>query len=69
MPQMNGLAFAKAVKTNPLYQNVPIVLMSAAGQHGTEGLADHFVAKPFELEHIELLIDRYARNAGPSQIR
>jgi CheY-like chemotaxis protein len=69
MPQMNGIAFARAVKTNPLYRHIPIVLMSAAGQPQTEGLAEHFIPKPFELDHIELLIDRYARNADPSQAR
>ena len=62
MPRMNGIAFAKAVRSNPRYRNVPIVLMSAAGAPSTDGIADHFVPKPFELEHIELLLERYARN-------
>lgn len=62
MPQMNGVAFAKAVKNNPRYRHIPIVLMSAAGPPPSDGVADHFVPKPFELEHIELLIERYAGN-------
>ena len=60
MPLMNGIAFAKAVKADPRYHHVPIVLMSAAGHATPEGLAEHFVPKPFELEELEQLINQYA---------
>ena len=59
MPQMNGVALARAVKTHPRFQGVPIVLMSAATRPNTEGLADHFINKPFDLEHIERLLEQY----------
>lgn len=63
MPLMNGLDFAKTLKADPHYCQVPIVLMSAAGQSATKGLADHFVSKPFELEEIEQLIELYSRDS------
>lgn len=59
MPQMNGIALAQAVKKHPRFQRVPIVLMSAATRPNTEGIADHFIHKPFDLEHIERLIEQY----------
>jgi CheY-like chemotaxis protein len=59
MPQMNGIALARAIKTHPRFQCVPIVLMSAATRPSTDGLADHFIHKPFDLEHIERLIEQY----------
>ncbi len=62
MPQMNGIALAQAVKTDPRFQNVPIVLMSAAGRPPQHSNADHFIPKPFDLEHIEVLIEHYADN-------
>ena len=68
MPLMNGIAFAKAVKADPRYRHVPIVLMSAAGQTAPAGLADHFVPKPFELEELEMLIAQYAGD-GISPLR
>ena len=62
MPLMNGIAFAKAVKADPRYCQVPLVLMSAAGQSEAKALADHFIAKPFELDEIEQLIEQYTRD-------
>jgi CheY-like chemotaxis protein len=62
MPQMNGVALARAVKTDPRFQSVPIVLMSAATRPNAEGLADHFIHKPFDLDHIERLIEQYDGN-------
>jgi CheY-like chemotaxis protein len=62
MPQMNGVALARAVKTDPRFRCVPIVLMSAATRPNTDGIADHFIHKPFDLEHIERLIEQYNRH-------
>lgn len=59
MPQMSGIALAQAVKQHPRFQRVPIVLMSAASRPNTAGVADHFIHKPFDLEHIERLIEQY----------
>jgi CheY-like chemotaxis protein len=59
MPQMNGIALAQAVKKHPRFQRVPIVLMSAATRPQTDGVADHFIHKPFDLDHIERLIELY----------
>jgi CheY-like chemotaxis protein len=67
MPQMNGVALAQAVKQHPRLQGVPIVLMSAATRPPTDGIADHFIHKPFDLDHIERIIQRYNgyHSSGP----
>lgn len=59
MPLMNGIAFGQALKANPQFQHVPLVLMSAGVPPAIEGLADVFVRKPFDIEAIEALLIRY----------
>lgn len=60
MPKMSGIALAQTLKHDPRYCDVPIVLMSAAGKPPADGIADHFIHKPFDLESIEGLIAQYA---------
>ncbi|GAC1384195.1 MAG: hypothetical protein NVSMB42_01820 [Herpetosiphon sp.] len=59
MPQMNGLALAEAVRANPRFKKVPLVLMSAAISPSVKSIADQFVAKPFNIDHVESLILQY----------
>ena len=61
MPNVDGLAFATALKADPALSRVPIVLLSAKAQNadidaGLE-IADDYVTKPFD--PLELL-DRVA---------
>lgn len=60
MPQMDGVALARAIKQDPRACTVPIILMSAASRPPQDGVADHFIHKPFDLDRIELLIEQYA---------
>lgn len=60
MPDMNGLEFAKVLKRNVAWQNIPIIMQTAAAEkdkvddcikHGIK----HFLIKPFEqMQLIEL---------------
>lgn len=61
MPQVNGVALARAVKQDRRLKNVPIVLMSAAGRSPQNGLATHFLHKPFDIDRLEELIAQYVR--------
>ncbi|HEX6289572.1 MAG TPA: response regulator [Herpetosiphonaceae bacterium] len=63
MPQMNGVALAQAIKTNPRFQRVPVALMSAAIRPPANCIADHFIHKPFDLDRIERLIEQYNGHA------
>jgi len=61
MPQMNGIALARAIRADPRLHDLPIVLMSAAGRAPQDNPADHFIQKPFDLELIAQLIAQYAK--------
>ena len=59
MPRLTGLELATAVKGNPSLQDVPVVLMSAAGKPAEAGVADAFIHKPFDMDMLAELIERY----------
>jgi len=61
MPQMGGIELANAVKRDPHLCRVPVILMSAAGEPASADaiVADGFIHKPFDLDLLVDLIDRY----------
>jgi CheY-like chemotaxis protein len=59
MPRMNGVDFARAVKSDPELRTVPIILMSAASRPKDVILAEHFVHKPCDLDLLATLIEQY----------
>ena len=58
MPCMNGIALAETLKCDPQLRDIPIILMSAAGRPVGSRVADHFLAKPFDLNVLADLIER-----------
>jgi CheY-like chemotaxis protein len=60
MPVLDGGDFCRAVKSDPSYQAIPIVLMSAVGETSLRDDLhyDGFVEKPFDLEKILNLVDQ-----------
>jgi signal transduction histidine kinase/DNA-binding response OmpR family regulator/ligand-binding sensor domain-containing protein len=63
MPVMDGLAFCRAVRSDPELEFVPIILLSAAAEtqsrvSGLEGGADDYVTKPFEVSELLARISR-----------
>ncbi len=59
MPRMGGAALAQAIRSDPQLNRLPIILMSAAGRPGDDRDADHFLPKPFDLDALAALIERY----------
>jgi CheY-like chemotaxis protein len=59
MPRMNGIEFAANVKNDPMFRQVPIILMSAASRPREGMVADHFVHKPCDLDMLAALIEDY----------
>jgi DNA-binding response OmpR family regulator len=60
----NGMDICRSIKENPSTSNVPVLMMSAIekplhlmGQHTTP---DDFIAKPFDIYHLMMKIDRFA---------
>jgi len=59
MPRLNGLTLAKILKNDPSLSGIPVILMSAAGRPNGSRVADHFLAKPFDLNVLADLIERF----------
>lgn len=62
MPHMNGVEFARTIKSDPRFRHVPLVLMSAAGPPHHDDLAEQFIHKPFDVDDLSALIKRYVSN-------
>lgn len=57
MPEMNGVELCHTLKTNELTSHIPVVLLTARGDHESklEGLrigADDYVIKPFNMQEL-----------------
>jgi CheY-like chemotaxis protein len=59
MPRMNGIALIETIKRDMRLRTVPVIMMSAAGRPTGSSVADHFIAKPFDLNMLAKLIERY----------
>jgi two-component system sensor histidine kinase/response regulator len=60
LPLMPGDELCRRLKQEPEHSGVKVVLMSAAGARRAEGAgADAFVHKPFDLETVEELVQRF----------
>ncbi len=60
MPLMNGAALCRGLKLAADTATIPVILMSTVTNtpwHGTR--ADAFLAKPFDLDDVEALLERW----------
>jgi len=70
MPLRNGLSTAEAMQADPALRNIPIVVMSAAGN--LQGLAPAVIrlssallAKPFDMDRLLEVVERLTGYAAP----
>ncbi len=61
MPKMNGFDICMKLRDNPVYKDLPIVMLTAKGQEkdkfwGRQVGADEYVTKPFEPEVLEQIV-------------
>jgi CheY-like chemotaxis protein len=61
---MSGLELLRALRADPLCQNIPIILLSAGfgEQHVRE--ANAFIQKPFKIEVLESVITEVLKTKG-----
>ncbi len=60
MPVLNGAELCRRLKAGDDTGATPVILMSAAGVRADDGTgADAFIAKPFDLEDMEALVQRW----------
>jgi len=71
MPEVSGLDLCRAIKGDPSLQHIPVILLTARGEHGAalEGYdagADDFVAKPFHTKVLQARISAHLKMRGLS---
>ena len=59
MPQMNGLELVRTLQKHPTYQTIPVILMSAAGAPAEFSQSIAFIHKPFDLDLLGDMIERF----------
>ena len=67
MPEMDGLALCRMLKTNSKTNYIPIILLTSKTSiekqiDGLETGADSYITKPFNLKHLEIQIDKLIRH-------
>ena len=67
MPEMDGITLLKNIKGNPRTSDIPVILLTSKSEVGNrlEGLrkgADAFLAKPFDIDELHILIDNLVDN-------
>ena len=67
MPEMDGIALLKSIKGNVNISDIPVILLTSRSEVSDrlEGLkrgADAFIAKPFNMEELHILIDNLIDN-------
>ena len=67
MPEMDGFTLLRMVKTNINISHIPVIMLTSKADvanrlEGLERGADAFMAKPFEMQELHLLIDNLIHN-------
>ena len=67
MPEMDGITMLKKIKGNSNVSDIPVILLTSKSEveNRLEGLrkgADAFLAKPFNMEELHILIDNLVDN-------
>ena len=67
MPEMDGITMLKNIKSNANISDIPVILLTSKSEvdNRLEGLkrgADAFLAKPFNMEELHILIDNLVDN-------
>ena len=61
MPVLGGADLCRSLKAAPDTRRIPVILMSAGSQRLAAGAgADAFLAKPFDLDQLEAVVQRWA---------
>jgi CheY-like chemotaxis protein len=66
LPILGGLELCRRLKADPATVSIPVILMSSMAQDSSDWTeADAFIGKPFELEALEALLQRWLGNRPP----
>ncbi len=64
MPNMDGFEFIRALRDNPAYRELPVIILSSLGDNvsretGSRLGVNSYVVKPFSLEKIQYEVAKY----------
>lgn len=64
MPKINGFKISRLLKFDNKYKNIPILMITARSQQedkliGEETGADEYITKPFDLNEVLNIVDKY----------
>ena len=70
LPGMSGIDFARKLKTDEMYKNIPIIMLTARGEEadtvrGLDVGADDYVTKPFSPRELNARIKAVLRRRAP----
>lgn len=64
MPLLTGTDLCRHLKADPETRGIPVILISGAGREVADGSgADDYLDKPFHLEEVEALVERWLPRA------
>lgn len=66
LPKMNGYKISRLLKFDEKYKKIPIIMLTAKAQEsdkklGFETGADEYVTKPFEIDKLVEIIEKYLK--------
>lgn len=66
LPDGDGIAMCKEIKTTPATGHIPVILMSANKQEQTKtACADGFISKPFDIDLFKNKIETFLKMQHP----
>ncbi len=63
MPVMTGWEFLEVQKADVEIKDIPVIALSAAGEKAQAALAQAFIKKPLEIDHLIHLIEVFSKGA------
>lgn len=69
LPRLDGLAATRRIRETPALASVPVVFLSAHAEASFRAVAletggNDYLVKPFELDHLEKVIERHLEHVG-----
>ena len=66
MPKINGYKISRLLKYDSKYKSIPILMITARAQEedkliGEETGADEYITKPFDLDNVLKIVDKYLK--------